>query len=78
MQCVVLVCFSLLAYTVSHSSTKQTWSCALTPAVLPWLLFSCRGVQAPGDEPVWRQLLRLHIAHDDPGVAQQAAAALAE
>jgi hypothetical protein len=34
--------------------------------------------QAPGDEPVWRQILRLHLDHSDPGVARRAAAALAE
>ena len=34
-------------------------------------------MQDPGDEPVWRQLLRLHLDHSDPDVAQQAAAALA-
>jgi hypothetical protein len=35
-------------------------------------------VQAPGDEPVWRQLLRRGLNHADPEVAQQAASALAE
>ena len=35
-------------------------------------------VQAPDDEPVWRQLVRLHVNHSNPEVAQQAAAALAE
>lgn len=35
-------------------------------------------VQAPDGEPVWRQVLRLHLDHSDPEVAQQAAAALAE
>ena len=33
---------------------------------------------AVGGEPVWRQVLRLHLNHSDPEVAQQAAAALAE
>jgi hypothetical protein len=35
-------------------------------------------VQAPDDEPVWRQLLLRYHNHSDPVVAQQAAAALAE
>jgi hypothetical protein len=35
-------------------------------------------VQAPDDEPVWRQLVRLHVNHSNPEAAQQAAAALAE
>jgi hypothetical protein len=35
-------------------------------------------VQAPDDEPVWRQLLRLHLDHSNPIIAKQAAAALAE
>jgi hypothetical protein len=35
-------------------------------------------VQAPGDEPVWRQLLRCYLDDSDPNVAQQAAAALAQ
>ena len=35
-------------------------------------------VQAPDDEPVWRQLLRLHLHSKDPGVVQQAAAVMAE
>jgi hypothetical protein len=34
--------------------------------------------QAPDDETVWRQLLRYHLDHKNPSVAQQAAAALAE
>jgi hypothetical protein len=34
-------------------------------------------VQAPDDDPVWRQLLQHHINHSNPEVAQQAAAALA-
>lgn len=34
-------------------------------------------MQAPGAEPVWRQLLRLHLDHPDQQVAEQAAAALA-
>jgi hypothetical protein len=33
---------------------------------------------AGGDEPVWLQLLRLHLDHPHPEVAQQAAAALAD
>lgn len=33
-------------------------------------------LQAPGAEPVWRQLLRLHINHRNIQVAQQAHAAL--
>jgi hypothetical protein len=32
---------------------------------------------AGGVEPVWRQLLQLHLDHPNAGVAQQAAAALA-
>ena len=44
--------------------------------LLPMLLAML--VQAPGDEPVWRQVLRLHLDHSDPEVAQQAAAALVE
>lgn len=35
-------------------------------------------VQHPGDKPVWRQVLRLHLGHKNSQVAQQAAAALAE
>jgi hypothetical protein len=35
-------------------------------------------MQDPADEPVWRQVLQLHLQHSDPEVAQQAAAALAE
>jgi hypothetical protein len=31
-------------------------------------------VQAPDDEAVWRQLMRLHLDNRDPDVAQQAAA----
>jgi hypothetical protein len=33
-------------------------------------------LQAPGDEPVWRQLLQ-HLSRHDLKMAQQAAAALA-
>jgi hypothetical protein len=33
---------------------------------------------AGGDEPVWRQLLQLHLDHPNAGEAQQAAAALAD
>jgi hypothetical protein len=36
------------------------------------------GLQAHGDEPVWRKVLRHHLNHTNPNVAQQAAAALAE
>lgn len=39
---------------------------------------SCVAVQAPGDEPVWRQVLRYYPNRDDLEVAQQLAAALAE
>lgn len=35
-------------------------------------------VQGPGGEPVWVQIARLHLDHDDPTVAQQANTALAE
>jgi hypothetical protein len=35
-------------------------------------------MQAPGDEPVWRQVLRLYLDHHDPAVVQQAAAGLAD
>jgi hypothetical protein len=35
-------------------------------------------MQAPGDEPVWQQLLREYIHNSDEEVAQQLAAALAE
>ena len=41
-----------------------------------WLTAATLAVQAPGDEPVWRQLLRLHLDHDDLQVARQAVAAL--
>jgi hypothetical protein len=40
-----------------------------------WLLLLV--MQALG-EPVWRQLLQLHLNHYDPQVAHQAATALAE
>jgi hypothetical protein len=33
-------------------------------------------VQDPGDETVWHQLLRHHLDHKDPQVAQKAAAGL--
>ena len=33
-------------------------------------------VQAPGDEPVWRQVLRLHLDHKKKSVVRTAAAAL--
>jgi hypothetical protein len=45
---------------------------------IPFLLLWCVIVQAPGDEPVWRQILLRHVAHRDPALAQQATAALAE
>ncbi len=35
-------------------------------------------VQARDDKPVWRQLLQYLLAHRDPGVADQAAAAVVE
>jgi hypothetical protein len=35
-------------------------------------------MQVPSDEPVWRQVLRLHLGHSDPALAEMAAAALAE
>jgi hypothetical protein len=31
-------------------------------------------VQAPSVQPVWRQVLQLHLDHQDPEVAQQATA----
>jgi hypothetical protein len=34
-------------------------------------------VQAPGGEPVWRQVLQYHIDQSNAEVAQQAAAMLA-
>ncbi len=39
-------------------------------------LYCCCGWQGPADEPVWRQVLRLHLNHSNPEVAQQAAEAL--
>jgi hypothetical protein len=73
---------------VSRASQLTKWdlylcNCAFTAAV---------AVQTPDDasdsydglsddalyEPVWRQLLQLHLKHQDPEVAQQAAASLAE
>jgi hypothetical protein len=54
-------------------------SALLLPLLLPLLLLMCvPGWQTPDVEPVWRQLLRLHLKHRDPEVAQQAAAPLAE
>ena len=49
------------------------------PNCWPTLCLSCcaGAMQAPGDEPVWRQLLKHHLDDSDPEVAQQAAAALA-
>jgi hypothetical protein len=41
-------------------------------------MLSCVAVQRPGGEPVWRQVLREHLRHRNPAVAQQAATALAE
>lgn len=41
-------------------------------AALPFLL-----LQAPGDEPVWRQLLWHFHSHGNPEVAQRAAEGLA-
>jgi hypothetical protein len=35
-------------------------------------------VQVPDGEHVWRQLVRLHVDHGNPDVAQQAAARLLE
>jgi hypothetical protein len=35
-------------------------------------------LSAGGEVPVWQQLLQLHLDHPDPGVAQRAAAALAQ
>jgi hypothetical protein len=46
--------------------------------VLLLLLLPFQFVQAVGDEPVWRQVLRKHLDHGNPAVVQQAAAALAE
>lgn len=51
--------------------------CLLPPQVRHALL-AAAAVQAPGDEPVWRQLLLRYHNHSDPVVAQQAAAATAE
>lgn len=47
----------------------------LTEKYLP---LCCVAVQAADDEPVWKQLLRRYVDYDDPEVAEQAAAALAE
>ena len=57
----------------------------LSPSVLlpPLLLRLVRygnariAMQFPTDEPVWRQVLRLHVDHGDLEVAHHAAAALA-
>ena len=55
------------------------------PGLLLLLLLLCslcgaalQQAAAVGDDPVWRQVLRYHLDHNDPEVAQQAAAALAE
>jgi hypothetical protein len=50
----------------------------LTHLMLLLLLLTLCTVQAPGDEPMWRQILRLHLNHSNLLVAQQAAALLAE
>lgn len=45
--------------------------------LVPPVLLLSHPVQGPGDEPVWRQLLRLYLDDIyDPDVVQQAAAAL--
>jgi hypothetical protein len=38
----------------------------------------CCGSQGSGDEPIWHQILQLHLNHSDPEVVQHAAAAMAE
>jgi hypothetical protein len=38
----------------------------------------CVALHYPTDEPLWRQLLKDHLRHSNPEVAQQAAAALAQ
>jgi hypothetical protein len=57
-----------------HTRSSQL----IITVLLLLLLLTCCNVQAPGDEAVWRQILRLHLNHSDHAVVQQAAAALAE
>lgn len=38
----------------------------------------CLTVQAAGDEPVWRQLICIHLDHSDPDVARDAATTLVD
>jgi hypothetical protein len=61
--------------------------CYLTLALAPFRyttsdalsMFCFRAaMQAPDDEPVWRQIVRWHVKHGDLDVALQAADALAE
>lgn len=52
--------------------------CSMSLILWPSLAALVAVVQAPDDEPVWRQLLRLHLHSKDPGVVQQAAAVMAE
>lgn len=50
-------------------------------AAIPLLLLChscCCGLQAPGDDPVWRQLLQFILEKGEPEAAVGAAAALAQ
>lgn len=58
-----------------HHLQSLHMSCPTTGPVVH--LLPCTVVQAPG-EPVWRQVLEPLLNDNDPEVAQQAAAALAE
>ena len=69
----------------AHTRPQALFACPVTSAASMaagatarlLLLLLVPAVQAPGDEPVWRQVLQAHLDHSDPAVAQAAAAALA-
>jgi hypothetical protein len=59
----------------------QSWPLHVRPSCVGDVLVMlrlCLVVQAPSDEPVWRQLFQRHLKHHNPTIAQQASAALAE
>ena len=62
-------CIALRVLCDACQSDCLFWCCHVLP---------CAVLQAPDDEPVCRQLLRLLLDDSDPVVAQQAAAALAQ
>lgn len=62
-------CLHLLGYEI-HYAYKQLRHCWAVGSTLNGVIVCCCCLQAPDDEPVWRQVLQYEAEHKEPADAE--------